>query len=450
MIKIINVSLNRMFAASVFLLMFNYCYGKTNNRKDHDLRGNVYAIVVKDVQFSMKFGEVVPNGSSKDTKIYFLKNGNVYKEVLAPESYRRYDYDSQNNVTEEMLINLGAGKEYSIGNNVYHLNDTTGHERFQYVYDAGNRLKEIKCFRNKAGEMEQYLRIVYTYTQTGKKIVHRNEHDIIKEVVYNGNICQTKVFNSRADRPDMTITETLNANEKPIKREVVVGNNFGIETWNSSYNEHGDEVKIMHQAKAQGQQYNSIETIQYKYDNNGNWIRRMHYVGENLKSWTEREISYAVSDGDYAKIIEGTERMEEKSKMESDIVFNYYRHRQDSILAEQKALEEEEANKGPIANTVEVQPSFPGGPEALYRWLSSNMQYPAEAEENGEQGRVVVSFVVDCDGSTSSVKIAKGVSDSLNKEAIRLVRNMPKWIPGRTNGEAVRCRCSIPITFRMQ
>jgi TonB family protein len=450
MIKIIIISLNRMFAASVLLLMFNYCYGKTNNRKDLDLRGNVYAVVVKDVQFSIKFGEVVPNGISKDTKIYFLKNGNVYKEVLAPESYRRYYYDSHNNVTEEMLVNIGAGKEYSIGNNVYHLNDTTGHERFEYVYDERNRLKEIKCFRKKASEMEQYLRIVYTYTQTGKKIVHRDEHNIIKEVVYNSNICQTKVFKSRADRPDMTITETLNANGKPIKREVVVGNNFGIVTWNSSYNEHGDEVKIIHQAKVQGQQYNSVETIQYEYDNNGNWIRRMHYVGENLKSWTEREISYAVSDSDYSKIIEETAKMEEKSRAESDIIFNYNKHRQDSIQAEQKALEEEEAAKGPIANVVEVLPYFPGGPEELIRWLSSNMQYPAEAEENGEQGRVVVSFVVDCDGSTSCVQIVKGVSNSLNKEVIRLVRNMPKWIPGRTNGEAVRCRITLPITFRMQ
>ena len=81
-------------------------------------------------------------------------------------------------------------------------------------------------------------------------------------------------------------------------------------------------------------------------------------------------------------------------------------------------------------------------------WLNENMRYPEEAKERGEQGRVFVNFVIEEDGSTSNVKIAKSVSRALDKEAIRLVKSMPKWNPGMVDGHAVRCKSGLTITFR--
>lgn len=99
---------------------------------------------------------------------------------------------------------------------------------------------------------------------------------------------------------------------------------------------------------------------------------------------------------------------------------------------------------------VEQMPTFPGGNGALMAYLSKSIKYPAIAEENGIQGRVVCSFVVERDGSVSDIRIVKSVDPSLDKEAQRVIASMPKWIPGRQNGQAVRVKYSLPVTFRLQ
>ena len=108
----------------------------------------------------------------------------------------------------------------------------------------------------------------------------------------------------------------------------------------------------------------------------------------------------------------------------------------------------EEENK--VFDVVEQMPSFPGGQGALMQWLSSHVKYPAVAEENGIQGRVTVQFVVEKDGSVTDVKVMKGVDQSLDKEAVRVVSSMPKWIPGKQNGSAVRVKYFVPVVFRLQ
>ena len=92
----------------------------------------------------------------------------------------------------------------------------------------------------------------------------------------------------------------------------------------------------------------------------------------------------------------------------------------------------------------------PPGQSGLFQWLSSNIKYPVVAEENGIQGRVVVSFVVERDGSITDVNVAKSVEPSLDKEAMRVVKTMPKWTPGKKNGNAVRVKYTMPVTFRLQ
>lgn len=103
-----------------------------------------------------------------------------------------------------------------------------------------------------------------------------------------------------------------------------------------------------------------------------------------------------------------------------------------------------------IFTVVEQMPMFPGGDGALMGYLRDNIHYPTVAAENGVQGRVVVGFVVERDGSITDVNILRGVDPSLDREAMRVVKSMPKWTPGKQNGSAVRVKYQVPVSFRLQ
>ena len=103
-----------------------------------------------------------------------------------------------------------------------------------------------------------------------------------------------------------------------------------------------------------------------------------------------------------------------------------------------------------VYDVVEQMPSFPGGPAALLQYLNNNIRYPKVAEANGIQGRVTVQFVVEKDGSISGVRTMKSAEPSLDHEAERIVRSMPKWNPGKQNGSAVRVYYFVPVVFRLQ
>ncbi len=118
------------------------------------------------------------------------------------------------------------------------------------------------------------------------------------------------------------------------------------------------------------------------------------------------------------------------------------------VIATEPVKPKEEENK--VFDVVEQMPSYPGGNGALMQYLSSHIKYPVIAEENGIQGRVICTFVVERDGSITDVRIAKSVDPSLDKEAMRVVSSMPKWIPGKQNGSAVRVKYTLPVTFRLQ
>lgn len=97
---------------------------------------------------------------------------------------------------------------------------------------------------------------------------------------------------------------------------------------------------------------------------------------------------------------------------------------------------------------VDEKPSFPGGESAMKSYLNSNVKYPVEAQENCIQGRVIVQFIIEKDGSISDVKVASGVDLSLDKEAIRVVKAMPKWNPGKLQGIPARVKNEVPVVFR--
>ena len=118
------------------------------------------------------------------------------------------------------------------------------------------------------------------------------------------------------------------------------------------------------------------------------------------------------------------------------------------VLVTEPVKPKEEENK--VFDVVEQMPSFPGGTAALMAYLQKAIKYPPVAEENGIQGRVICTFVVERDGSVTDVRIAKSVDPSLDKEAQRVVSAMPKWIPGKQNGQSVRVKYTLPVTFRLQ
>lgn len=109
-----------------------------------------------------------------------------------------------------------------------------------------------------------------------------------------------------------------------------------------------------------------------------------------------------------------------------------------------------ESADGKVYDVVDDMPQFPGGPSKLFEFLARNVRYPAEAEKAGVVGRVIVSFVVEKDGSISNAKTVKSIHPALDAEALRVINSMPKWTPGKKNGETTRVKYIVPINFHLQ
>ncbi len=127
---------------------------------------------------------------------------------------------------------------------------------------------------------------------------------------------------------------------------------------------------------------------------------------------------------------------------------NVVREHKDEIVVEEKKPEPEK--KEEIFKAVEQMPQFPGGDAALAKYLSSHIQYPSMAQENNIQGRVIVQFVVQKDGSIGQVKVVRSVDRDLDKEAIRVCKGLPKFVPGKNNGQPVAVWYTLPISFKLQ
>lgn len=103
-----------------------------------------------------------------------------------------------------------------------------------------------------------------------------------------------------------------------------------------------------------------------------------------------------------------------------------------------------------VFTVVEKMPSFPGGDAELLKYIATNIKYPKESQDNGEQGRVICSFIVGCDGSVNNPEVLRGVTPLLNEEAVRVINTMPRWNPGMQRGKAVAVKYTVPITFRLK
>ena len=121
-----------------------------------------------------------------------------------------------------------------------------------------------------------------------------------------------------------------------------------------------------------------------------------------------------------------------------------------TTVKHQEEIDNELASQPDVFDQVAEAPEFPGGFAAMMQYLSSNIRYPEDAREAGTQGRVIVSFIVEKDGSISNARVTKPTYSSLDEEALRLVSTMPKWMPGKQDGEAVRVKYSVPVSFRLK
>ena len=114
-------------------------------------------------------------------------------------------------------------------------------------------------------------------------------------------------------------------------------------------------------------------------------------------------------------------------------------------------VEEKEEDEEVIFVVVETMPEFPGGQAALFKYLSENVKYPVIAQENGIQGRVICQFVVNKDGAIVDVEVVRSGGDaSLDKEAVLVIKSMPKWNPGKQRGKPVRVKYTVPVNFKLQ
>jgi protein TonB len=111
---------------------------------------------------------------------------------------------------------------------------------------------------------------------------------------------------------------------------------------------------------------------------------------------------------------------------------------------------EEKDEKPEVFTYVEEMPSFPGGQDEFLTYVASHIQYPEIAKRAGVEGKIFVSFVVGKDGKVSDVEVVKGIGAGCDEEAVRVIRGMPKWNPGKQNGRPVHVKVSVPIIFKLQ
>ncbi len=143
-------------------------------------------------------------------------------------------------------------------------------------------------------------------------------------------------------------------------------------------------------------------------------------------------------------VVEDTKVIEQEVKIEE------FEEVKNTEITPVNIEEEKEEEEPPIFTVVEKDPEFPGGTEALYKYLAENIKYPQLARDNGITGKVYITFVVERDGSIANPKILRDIGGGCGAEAIRVVKAMPKWTPGKQRGKAVRVQFNLPVNFNLK
>ena len=149
------------------------------------------------------------------------------------------------------------------------------------------------------------------------------------------------------------------------------------------------------------------------------------------------------------QVIEVLNIVEDDVDIEDEVEIEDSEADQDMQVEIVDIIDDEEEEDAPVFFIVEDMPEFPGGDLALRKYIAQNIKYPEIAKENGIQGRVFVQFVVNKKGMVEAIKIVRGVDPSLDREAMRVIKSLPKWKPGQQRGKAVKVSFTVPINFQL-
>ena len=149
------------------------------------------------------------------------------------------------------------------------------------------------------------------------------------------------------------------------------------------------------------------------------------------------------------KVAEVISIIEDESELNEDFQVDDVEATQETPIVFIERNEEEEEAEPDIFTKAEVDPSFPGGTAALYKFISANLKYPSDAQENGLSGKVYLRFVINQRGEVENVEVTRGIDPSLDREAIRVVQSLPKWNPGTQRGRPVKVWFAMPINFKL-
>ena len=213
------------------------------------------------------------------------------------------------------------------------------------------------------------------------------------------------------------------------------------------------------QLVASGAQFDGNVIGKVTFKNNEYWVY-MSQGSKRLKIYHPDYLPLEVTFSDYGIYQLDSRCTYVLTLLRSDAQYANQRDQNQQVVSERRSTNYSEnrtsnqpnrsSDNSKVFDVVEEMPQFPGGPSALFEYLAKSIKYPVIAEENGVQGRVLLTFVVERDGSISDVKVVKSVDPSLDAEALRVVRYMPHWIPGKQNGSAVRVKYTVPVTFKLQ
>ena len=336
----------RVLLTTYLIVLCGFTEAVNYNRKEFNLKGNVYCICVREYSFNIEFGELNRGALLNENYTYFLQNGNVIIDSLIDKKmYKRYNYDEHSNIIQEMRILVGAGRKSTIGNTEFNFNDTTNCYRYRNEYSADGLLKEVSIFNKN----EQILKVKYTRSTTSENAVCWGKRNIEKEIVTTKANRTTKLYSEINDykSPIATIVETLNDKGLVVKISKQALGRFGTSETLYSYDEHDNVItETSKLSTAFGGEKNAF-TYRYDYDKKGNWIRKIVFNNGKVKSWTERIIYYVSSPSDYNKIVEQDKQMTErhiwianKERLYKDSLATRKKVYEDSIAARKKAYED--------------------------------------------------------------------------------------------------------------
>ncbi len=197
-----------------------------------------------------------------------------------------------------------------------------------------------------------------------------------------------------------------------------------------------------------------LEQIEEEEEEEDTYIPPEEEVIEQQEVANEQQVTATliVEDNEFDKskqVLDESEKQENEAQFGAQNVTEGTNDLNKQVVKEEVIVEKKEV-KEEIFRAVEQMPQFPGGEAELMKWISSHIQYPTMAAEEGAQGRVTVQFVVTKDGSIGEVIVARGRHPALDKEAVRVVKSLPKFIPGKMNGQSVSVWYTLPINFQLQ